>query len=170
MLVKMSLLLLATLITLGAQTRPPAKSAPKSSASEIPTVSLCALLSKPADYHDKEVRVRARYHIGFEYSYLDDSSCKDYAAETTPYRTGNVVWAEFDRSVEAKTEPEVYREFKESASLCCPAGWRDTQAELVVTGMFFKAGVEGYGHLGRYAMKVAVSKIEEVNATERSNQ
>ena len=69
MLARMSLLLLATLSSLGAQTPPRTNIASASPASEIPTVSLCALLSKPADYHGKEVRVRARYHIGFEYSY-----------------------------------------------------------------------------------------------------
>jgi hypothetical protein len=48
----------------GPQTPPP----------EIPTVGLCSLLAKPKDYDGKRVRVRAEYHAGFEYSYLDDTS------------------------------------------------------------------------------------------------
>lgn len=161
---RIGLLLLVFASLNGAQSQPYHANARQSSTSEIPTVSLCTLLSKPAEYNGKEIRVSAQYHIGFEYSYFDDPSCKDYAVETTPYWTGNTVWAEFGESVEAATKPEVYKKFREKANLCCPSGWRDSQAEVVVTGRFFKAEVEGegYGHSGRYALQIIVNRVEKV--------
>ena len=80
---------------------------------------------------------------------------------------GGVVWAEIDSSVKENTEQEVYRKFRAEAGICCPDEWRDTKAELVVTGKFFKAGEAGYGHMARYALKIVVSKVEEVRAIER---
>jgi hypothetical protein len=173
MLARMSLLLLATLSSLGTQTPPRTNIAPAPFASEIPTVGLCALLSKPADYHGKEVRVRAQYHIGFEYSYFVDRSCKNYAVETTPFWYGHVVWVEFDESVEVTTKPEIYSDFRRSASICCPDEWRDTEVELSVVGKFSKSNYQGpasdkgYGHSGRYALQLVVSRIEAVSASER---
>ena len=173
MFAKMSLLLLTTLISLAPQTPPPTNIAPAPSASETPTVGLCALLSKPDDYNGKEIKVRARYHIGFEYSYFDDPACNDYAVVSTPFWEGDVVWAEFDKSVEATTKPEIYSDFRRAASLCCPDGWRDTEVELLVVGKFSKANYlghasdKGYGHMGRYALQLVVSRIEAVGAAER---
>ncbi|PYS82400.1 MAG: hypothetical protein DMF67_13035 [Acidobacteria bacterium] len=167
MLAKIALSLLTLTTLINAQGQSSRANAPQPS-SEIPTVSLCALLSKPADYDGKEIRVRAQYNVGFEWSYFD-SSCKEYAIETTPYWTANVVWAEFGESVKTATEPEIYEKFKQARGLCCPDGWRTQQTELLVTGKFFKArsiGYEyGFGHEGRYAFKIVVDKVEEVGAT-----
>lgn len=132
---------------------------------EVSTVTLCALLSKPADYDGKETRVRAEYNLGFEWEYFADPSCKDYAVKTTPYWIANVVWAEFDKSVDASTGPEIYQRLVKARSLCCLSGWRTSQTELLVTGRFFKAHDSGYGHLSRYAFKLVVSKVEEVGDT-----
>jgi hypothetical protein len=167
MLTKIGLLSLALLCLLGAQKPTCPAHATKPPASETPVVSLCDLLRKPADYDGKEIKVRAQYHIGFEYLSLDDPSCKDYAVVTTPHWIGNVVWAEFDESVEATTKPEIYSDFKRLASVCCPAGWRDTEVELLVVGKFSRAGDKGYGHLGRYALQLVISRIEEVRDTKR---
>jgi hypothetical protein len=123
---------------------------------------LCDLLSRPADYHGKEIRVRAQYSLGFESSYLDDASCQSYAVETTPYLVANVVWAEFDESVESSTGPKIRRKLAAARSLCCPSGWRTSRTEMLVSGKFFAAGRGGYGHTGRYAFKLVVGKVEEV--------
>ncbi|MBC7930975.1 MAG: hypothetical protein H7Z38_10480 [Rubrivivax sp.] len=168
MLAKIALSLMTLTVIVGAQSKPPHKNIPHIS-SERPTVSLCALLSKPADYDGKEIRVRAQYNIGFEWSYFDASSCKEYAVETTPYRTANVVWAEFNKSVETETKTEVYEKFRKAKGVCCPDGWRTNQTELVITGKFFKtnnaAYGQGYGHLGLYAYKMVVDTVEEVGDT-----
>lgn len=155
---------------LGAQSQPRSTSATQSSCPEVPTISLCDLLSKPTDYNGKEVRVRAQYHIGFEYSYFNDPSCKDYALTSTPFWEGTVIWAEIDKSVESVSQPETYKKFRSLASLCCPDEWRDSGAELLVTGKFFKAtdNNNGYGHLNRYALKLVVNRIEAVSALEKS--
>jgi hypothetical protein len=137
------------------QTRQPA-------APEPPAVSLCSLLSSPADYDGKKIRIRAEYNLGFEWSYFDDASCKEYAVKTTPFWTANVVWAEFGESVNSSTEPAAYEKLKVARSLCCPDGWRTRQTEMVFTGKFFKAGDKGYGHEERYAFKLVVEKVEDV--------
>lgn len=84
MLARMSLLLLAALSSLGAQTPSRTNSASAPPAPEIPTASLCALLRKPADYHGKEVRVRARYCAGRNVVAADsDAVCADKNAICT---------------------------------------------------------------------------------------
>jgi hypothetical protein len=161
MLSKIAMSLLGVIALLGAprQARQPA-------APEPPDVSLCSLLSRPADYDGKEVRIRAQYNLGFEWSYFDDESCKEYAVKTTPYRTADVVWAKFDESVKSATGPEVYAKFREASAFCCPDGWRTKRTELAVVGRFFKAaGDEGYGHMGRYAFQILVKKVESVGET-----
>lgn len=149
------------------QKPPHPTNATQPSKSETPIVSLCDLLSKPDDYNGKEIKVRAQYHIGFEYSYFDDPCCKNYAVVTTPFWIGDVVWAEFDKSVEAATKPEIYSDFKRLASLCCASGWRDSEVELLVIGKFSKASNKGYGHADRYALQLVVGRIEEVSDTKK---
>jgi hypothetical protein len=160
MLLKTGALLLGVFTLLGVQTQTRHPAAP-----EPPTVSLCSLLSRPAEYDGKEVRIRAQYNLGFEWSYFYDGSCKEYAEQTTPFRTANVVWAELDESVKSSTESAVYGKFREASSFCCPDGWRTKQTEMTVTGKFFKAGDEGYGHLGRYAFQIVIKKVESVGDT-----
>jgi hypothetical protein len=162
-----SLLLLAGV--LGAQGAPTRRDAPRLDPSKIPTVTLCDLMSRPEEYHGKEIRVRAQYNLGFEWSYFDDSSCKNYAVETTPYRVGNVVWAEFDKSVDSSSRPEIRQKLAGARSLCCPSGWHTSRTELLVSGKLFKAGEGGFGHLGRYALKLVVGRVEEVGATKVDN-
>lgn len=168
MVVKMGFVLLTILSLTGAQTQPRPVVSQQSSVSEIPTVSLCDLFSKPADYNGRKVRVRALYNIGFEWVYFDDPSCKEYAVKSTPFWTGNLVWAEFDESVVSATEPAVYDKFKKARSFCCPDEWRTRQTEMVVTGKFFAADEKGYGHHGRYALKLVVDKVEEVGETKET--
>ena len=170
MLIKIVLLPLILLSLLWAQKPPRPTNATQPSKSETPIVSLCDLLSKPDDYNGKEIKVRAQYHIGFEYSYFVDPSCKNYAVVTTPFWMGNVVWTEFDESVEVATKPEIYCNFRRLASICCPDGWRDTEVELLVVGRFSKAINKGYGHLGRYALQLVVGRIEEVSDTKKPDQ
>lgn len=136
----------------------------QSTAREIPTVGLCDLLRKPAAYDGKEMRVHATYHIGFEHSYFRDSSCKEYAVESTPYWMGNVIWATFDRpSIQTSTEQDIYEEFNREAVPCCPSGWSDTEVDMTVVGSFSMARDEvGYGHSQRYALQIVVNKIEKV--------
>lgn len=175
--VMISLLLVALCSLVSVQGQSLRTNDAQSSSADIPTVTLCDLYSKPDDYNGKEVRVRARYHIGFEHSYFGDTSCKVFAVKTTPFWIGNIVWADFDESIKASTKPEVYKQFKEAASVCCPDGWRDTQVDLVITGRFCKAEEKdsGYGHGGIHALKIVVNKIEEVtrpvvNPAEGNNQ
>ena len=168
MLTTLCILLLSLISSYSVQCQSPHSSGYQVTATEIPTVSLCTLLSKPADYNGKEIRVHAKYHIGFEHSYLDDSSCKEYAVETTPYWTGNVVWAEFDRlSVETLTEQNVYKEFQSNVANCCSLERRDAKMELVVVGRFSKASDKvGYGHFKRFALQLVINKIEKASKTE----
>jgi hypothetical protein len=167
MVAKMCVLLLAVFSFLGAQTQSRPNVAPEAPASETPTISLCSLFSKPADYDGKKVKVRALYNIGFEWAYFDDPSCKEYAVKSTPFWTGNVVCAEFDESVKSSTQPKVYDKFRGVRSFCCPDDWQTKQTEIVFTGKFFRAKADGrgYGHLGRYALKLVVDKVEEVGET-----
>jgi hypothetical protein len=147
-----------------AQTSPPQKSAPRPTPTPEPsTVALCALLAHPADYDGKRVRVRAQLSRGFEHVYLYDAGCTEYAVETTPERTTNVVWAEFGRGVERASEKEVYAKFTELTAPCCAeTGWRDAQAEVVVIGRFTRAGAgKGFGHLSLYAFRLAVEQVEQ---------
>jgi hypothetical protein len=139
----------------------------QTAAPDTTAVSLCALLGKPADYDGKEVRLRATYNIGFEWSYFDGPSCKEYAVETTPYWAANVAWAEFDESVKSSVRPEVLEKLKRARSLCPDDMFRTQKTEMVVTGKFFqaKSGDDGYGHFGRYAFKLVVSGVEEVGNT-----
>lgn len=139
----------------------------QSTVREIPTVGLCEILRKPENYDGKEIRVQATYHIGFEHSYFRDSSCKEYAVESTPYWMGNVIWATFDRpTIQTSTEHDVYEEFNREARPCCPSGWSDTKMEMTVVGSFSMAKDKaGYGHSERYALQIVVSKIEKVSAT-----
>ena len=157
MMSKVVIMLLGLVALISAQTQ-----AGQTAASGPPTVSLCSLLSKPADYDGKEIRVRTQYNLGFEWSYFDDESCKEYAVKSTPFWIANVVWAEFDESVKSSTEPAVYEKLKVARSLCCPDGWRTRQTDVVFTGKFFKAGLKGYGHHERYALKLVVQRVEEV--------
>jgi hypothetical protein len=166
-LAKTGILLLTALSFLGTRDQSSRASGLPSSASKSPAVSLCSLLSKPAEYDGKEVRLRAVYNIGFEWSYFDGPPCKEYAEETTPYRAASVVWAEFDESVKTSAQPEVSEGLKRARSLCPDDMWRTQKTEMVVTGKFLKAEAvgEGYGHHGRYAFKLVVSGAEEVGET-----
>lgn len=107
MLAKTCILMLTALSLLGAPNQSGRASGLGTAASDTPSVSLCSLLGKPADYDGKEVRLRATYNIGFEWSYFDGPRCKEYAVETTPYRAAKVAWAEFDESVNSSARPEV---------------------------------------------------------------
>ena len=163
---KACLIILALLAAPAQQSATTGKGDSRTLPTEVPTVGICSLYAKPKEYHGKRVRVRAEYHLGFEYSYLDDTSCKEFAIKSTPFRIGNVVWAEFDPSaLKSSTDPEVYKKFREQASVCCPDGWRDTRVDVVVTGKFSMASGEegsGFGHLGGYALRLSVERIEEV--------
>jgi hypothetical protein len=167
MLAKTGILMLTALSLLGAPNQSGRASGLEPAASDIPAVSICALLVKPADYDGKEVRVRATYNIGFEWSYFDGPRCKEYAAETTPYWTANVVWAEFDESANSSTRPEVLEKLKRARSLCPDDMWRTQETEMTVTGRFLKAKSvdEGYGHMGRYPYKLVVTGIAEAGDT-----
>jgi hypothetical protein len=168
MLTKMLLSLLALAAFIFAQSQP-SRSHTARSATEIPTVSLCDLMSKPNDYDGKEIRVRATYNVGFEWAYFNDTSCKGRALKSTPFRYANVVWAEFGNSVETSSRPEIYEKFRWAEGFCCPEGWRTKHTELLVTGKFSKAGSDdvgkGYGNDGRYAFQIVVDKVEEVGVT-----
>ncbi len=167
MLAKAGILLLTVLGLLGALNQSGRASGLEPAASEVPTVTLCSLLGKPADYDGKEVRLRAAYNIGFEWSYFDGPACKEYAAETTPYWMANVVWAEFDKSMKLSARPEVLEKLNHARSLCPDDMFRTQETEMVVTGKFFKAKTvdDGYGHSGRYAFKLVVRGVEEVGNT-----
>lgn len=168
---KIALSLLVLAAVLGAQSQSPHANSPQPSP-EFPTVSLCALLSKPADYDGKEIRVRATYNVGFEWSFFD-ATCKERVGENTPFWQSDVVWAEFDESLQAATEPGVYEKLRRASGFCCPDGWRTKHTELLVTGKFIKSRstepTKGFGHEGRYAFKIVIDKVEEVGATTMSS-
>lgn len=163
---KTCLLILLLLAPLAQQSATAVKGDSRTTGEKVPTVSLCSLYAKPKEYDGKRVRVRAEYHLGFEYSYLDDTSCKEFAIKSTPFRIGNAVWAEFDESeLKSSTDAEVYKKFREQANACCPDGWRDTRVDVVVTGKFsLSAGGDGdgFGHMGGYALQLSLDRVEEV--------
>ena len=169
MLATICLLLLALISSSGVKSHTLNINISRSTTKEISTISICTLLSKPADYNGKEIRISAAYHFGFEYNYFDDLTCKEYAVETTPYWNGNVIWATFDLfSVASSTKPRVYKQFRRVTEGCCIPGQGDTHLELVVVGRFSKADDnKGYGSAGRYALQLVVSKIEKISVRER---
>jgi hypothetical protein len=167
MLAKTGILMLTALSLLGSPNQSGRASGIGPAATDIPSVSLCSLLGKPADYDGKEVRLRATYNIGFEWSYFDAPGCKEYAVETTPYWTANVAWAEFDESVMSSVRPELLEKLKRARSLCPDDMFRTQETEMRVTGRFLKGKSveEGYGHMGRYAYKLVVSGVGEAGDT-----
>jgi hypothetical protein len=131
--------------------------------SSILTVSLCELTRHPSRYDGKQIRTRALFHSGFEWSTLDDVACKK-----------RPVWVDFSNSVEENTQPETYRRFEEAAyhDIYNERGeimdeWLDWQVELEVIGTFYKPNKQGYGHTNIYRYKVVVTSIEKVGAAKR---
>jgi hypothetical protein len=125
---------------------------------DIPTIAFCDLLRNPDRYHEKEVKLRAKYLSIFEVSAFVDSDCA---------KKENRTWVEFDRSsVEAATKPEVFKKVVEQIYCCMWAGSSSSrETEMLVTGIFYKSNGAGYGHDNEYCFKFTVKSVEDIGPT-----
>jgi hypothetical protein len=74
--------------------------------SKIPTVTYCDLVSQPARYDRKIVRVRAVYYTTFEKMYLFDNRCETGAPPEAPEKVPAETWAEWDKLFVSKGDSD----------------------------------------------------------------
>ena len=112
----------------------------------IPTVSLCELVRNQNPYAEKEVRVRATWQYGFEWSFLYDRECMD---------RDNKVWAEYadEDSLCPLTKKSLKRLKKRRF---------DNKADVVVVGKFYSG--DHYGHMNGYQYQFIVSCVEKAES------
>jgi hypothetical protein len=138
---------------------------------DIPTVSYCDLVSKPADFDRKIVRVKAKYTASFEGSIMEDSQCNS-----------KYTWVRFELAYEASTNREVLNEFQRLTDTS-PETTREggvlypsRQVQVTWIGRFdgvkrrFKNAPKedpgvGYGHMGGYDFQFNVLKVESVSSS-----
>jgi len=140
---------------------------------EVPTVDYCQLLTEPASYDKKVIRVKALYVAGFEVSAFEHPSCDKDRSST---------WVEFDESENSCTDKKVRNAFdaifhpprKSKKGVYQIPG--PSRAEVVVVGRFegpkpgIRIGSEGrriltgYGHMNAYKYRFVVQCMEQVKA------
>ena len=116
----------------------------------VPSISFCDLVSNPAYYNGKIVRLKVRYLIGPETRVIYDQRCDGQA------------WVDFDsvfeactnKSVRARLQHPDYPNIGDFQS----GTW---ESELVTVGMFLYHE-RGYGHLNAYKYKFHMKWIEKV--------
>lgn len=107
------------------------------------TVAYCDAVKNPRAFADKMIRVRALYQILFEQSAMNAPSCPDPAPAT---------WVEFEKSWEARTSPQL----RQAIRGVVPGA----RTDVVFVGRLRTGG--NFGHLGMYAFKIEVYKVESV--------
>ncbi len=110
---------------------------------DIVDVSLCDLIADPSRFAGQHVRVRAVYRYGFEWSELYSLRCDSGAR-------GRQVWVEFGDEYERTTKRSVRRQVGNHGAIGRTVG-------VVAIGTVQQGG---YGHMGVYALKFEISRLE----------
>jgi hypothetical protein len=122
---------------------------------ELPTLSYCEVIARPAELDGQLVRVRATYLSGFEQSELSADGC-DHRA-----------WTEFSRDYAANTAERVRQLFEsldgpfEIVAVARFTGVKPTRE------VFGRVIHQGFGHLGGSDFKMEILAIESVRITHR---
>jgi hypothetical protein len=124
----------------------------------VSTIGFCELISKPDLYDGKQVTLRANYISTFEVSAFSDSNCADKDRR---------MWVEFDRaSISDASEAAALKKLADQIYCCMWAGLSEIrETAMVVTGVFHKPNVRGYGHDNEYCYMISVKSVQEIGTT-----
>jgi len=111
------------------------------------SVAFCDLLRNPAQYDGKEVRVRATYRYGFEWSQLYCIDCIDKGK----------AWLKFSDNLDEASQRSL-RKLPKGAGI----------ANLTVQGVFSSVGT--FGHSNGYRYQILASKISDVSVIQKGMQ
>jgi hypothetical protein len=107
------------------------------------SVTFCDLVRNPEKYNGEEVRVRATYRYGYEWSYLYCLDCLDKGK----------VW--FDAAALDHASARSLRKLPKYAGI----------ANLTVKGVFVSGGT--YGHQNGYRYQIVADKISDVKIIQK---
>ncbi len=107
----------------------------------IPTVSYCELIGNPKLYDQKEVRIKAAYREGYEWSEIYCPDC---------FKIEHRTWVEFSDDYKSCTKPKIVKMLDGS----------DKTFGIVVVGKFYGSG-DRHGHMNAYRFKFVVKCVEE---------
>lgn len=107
---------------------------------DIPTVDYCDLIRHAKDYDQKQIRIKAAYRVGYEWSEIYCPECFNQKERT---------WVEFDSDFESCTKSKVVKLV------------RDGERTLSVTVVgIFHSSAKNYGHMGSYRFELVVKCVE----------
>lgn len=111
-------------------------------ASDIPTVDYCDLIRHAKDYDQKQIRIKAVYRVGYEWSEIYCPDCFNQKERT---------WVEFDSDFESCTKSKVVKLFNDD----------ERTLSVTIVGIFHSSPKKyGYGHLGSYRFEFVVKCVE----------
>ena len=120
----------------------------------VVAVTLCELLSNPAAYDGKIVRVTGTHLTGYEASLFEDPKCPNRA------------WIEFDENAERETAPAVWKRwqngYESSIEPCDPSttyAYGHTVRMTVIARVDAAKG-KRYGHLNAFDVQLTILKVE----------
>lgn len=125
------------LLTLGGN---PANTEEVAVASDIPTVDYCDLIRHAKDYDQKQIRIKAVYRVGYEWSEIYCPDCFNQKERT---------WVEFDDDLESCTNSKVVKLL----------GDDERTLSVTVVGVFHSSS-RRYGHMGSYRFEFVVKCVE----------
>ncbi|HEV2915073.1 MAG TPA: hypothetical protein VGX92_17480 [Pyrinomonadaceae bacterium] len=115
---------------------------PQSKVDGITTISYCELIQNASQYpNQQQVRVKATWNYGFEWTYLYDRECMNLPK----------AWVEF------VDEDSLCAASKRSLKKMNPRRF-DNKADVVIVGQLHDCG--GCGHMGNYQYKFIVTCLE----------
>jgi hypothetical protein len=109
-------------------------------ASDIPTVDYCDLIRQAKDYDQKQIRIKAVYRVGYEWSEIYCPDCFNQKERT---------WVEFDDDLESCTNSKIVKLLGDDGKTL----------SVTVVGVFHSSSIR-YGHMGSYRFKFAVKCVE----------
>jgi hypothetical protein len=109
-------------------------------ASDIPTVDYCDLIRQAKDYDQKQIRIKAVYRVGYEWSEIYCPDCFNQKERT---------WVEFDDDLESCTNSKVVKLLGDDGKTL----------SVTVVGVFHSSSIR-YGHTGSYRFKFLVKCVE----------
>ena len=112
-----------------------------------PEVDLCTLKSKPSEFSNRPVHVRAYIHRDPENFSIYDPRCNN----------DTFVWAEYDVSTDEKNRSMLRDALCQTSP--CPRG----EARVLVTGRLEGPSENGYGHLNDYHFKFVITEVNEAS-------
>ena len=125
------------LLTLGGS---PAMTEEVTVSSDIPTVDYCDLIRHAKDYDQKQIRIKAAYRVGYEWSEIYCPDCFNQKERT---------WVEFDSDFESCTKSKIVKLVRD--------GERTLSVTVIGT---FHSSARNYGHMGSYRFEFVVKCVE----------